>query len=239
MDRERDVLGQSRAIAAAGEDIEADLLQVCQLLRVRHCVYHLAPRMNPGMELPIVRATYGGEWIRRYILRNYFHIDPVLERGLNGGSPFFWSQIDISDPDIAAFFDDAREHGVGNCVYTVPLTDKGGRRAMFTVNDYSDTDEFKARISPYEKGLRELARSIHRKALDEIDAPEISPTLSPREIECLTWTARGKDATTVAEILSISDHTVRDYLKSAKSKLGCSTIAQAVFKATSLSIIRP
>lgn len=195
--------------------------------------------MNPNLEFPFVRATYGGEWIRRYVLKNYIDLDPVLERGLGASEPFYWADVPRETRPVQEFFADAMAHGVGNCGYTVPIADKNGRRAMFTVNDEWDAADFAAKLAPAERSLRDVALVLHRKALIEAGVDDDPPALSPREIECLIWTARGKDANTVAEILDISEHTVRDYLKSAKSKLGCSTIAQAVFEATRLNLIRP
>ena len=80
---------------------------------------------------------------------------------------------------------------------------------------------------------------FHRRALVELYKGENIPSLSPRELECLSWTTQGKDANTIAAILEISEYTVRDYLKSARQKLGCATIAQAVYQATRLRLINP
>ena len=61
--------------------------------------------------------------------------------------------------------------------------------------------------------------------------------LSSRELDCLYWTAQGKEAIDIALILSISPHTVRGYLKSARFKLDCVTSAQAVSKAVMLGLL--
>ena len=63
------------------------------------------------------------------------------------------------------------------------------------------------------------------------------PQLSRREIECLRWTAEGKTHTEIAIILNLSEHTVRGYLKDARTKLDCVTLAQAVSKGSSLGLI--
>jgi DNA-binding CsgD family transcriptional regulator len=87
-------------------------------------------------------------------------------------------------------------------------------------------------------GLINLAHAVHHVALDEIYADrEPLPQLSPREIECLKWTAAGKAHTDIAIILDLSEHTIRGYLKDARIKLDCVTLAQAVSKAASLGLI--
>jgi DNA-binding CsgD family transcriptional regulator len=220
-------------------DVGKSLSDIRSALKVDHAVYHLAPTAAPEMDIPFVRTTYDPRWVMRYITRNYMTIDPVLELGLSGARPFFWSDIPRDGEAVAAFFADAQSHGVGNCGFTVPITDRVGHRAMFTLNRDGDDAEFRSRISAIARDLEDIALILHRRGLAEAGIEEPVPVLSPREIECLSWTAHGKDASSIADILKISEHTVRDYLKSARTKLGCSTIAQAVYEASRLRLLKP
>ena len=52
--------------------------------------------------------------------------------------------------------------------------------------------------------------------------------LSPRELECLAWAARGKSAWDIGQILGITRRTAAFHLDNAKAKLGVRTICQAV-----------
>jgi DNA-binding CsgD family transcriptional regulator len=61
--------------------------------------------------------------------------------------------------------------------------------------------------------------------------------LSPREQECLGWVAKGKSATEIAIIISLSVETVRDHLKRVRTKLNASTRAQALMRAMELGLI--
>jgi LuxR family quorum sensing-dependent transcriptional regulator len=63
------------------------------------------------------------------------------------------------------------------------------------------------------------------------------PKLSPREIECLKWTADGKTTWEISVILGLSHRTVSDYLASAVSKLGAVNRVQAVAEALRRSVI--
>jgi LuxR family transcriptional regulator, quorum-sensing system regulator CinR len=220
-------------------DIARSLSDIRSALKVDHAVYHLAPTAAPEMDIPFVRTTYDPRWVMRYITRNYMSVDPVLEMGLSGEKPFFWSDIPRDGEAVSAFFDDARRHGVGNCGYTVPIADRVGHRAMFTLNRDGDDGEFRALIGKIARDLDDIALILHRRGLTEAGIEEPVPVLSRREIECLSWTAQGKDASSIADILKISEHTVRDYLKSARTKLGCSTIAQAVYEASRLRLLKP
>jgi DNA-binding CsgD family transcriptional regulator len=224
---------------ASATDIGQSLEELRSVLGFDHAVYHLAPTAAPEMDIPFVRTTYDPSWVMRYITRNYMAIDPVLERGLSGNTPFFWSELPRDSDQVHAFFADAELHGVGNCGYSIPISDRSGHRAMFTVNRNGDVAAFAAEVGNLADDLAEIALIFHRRGLAEAGIESPPPLLSPREIECLSWTAQGKDASSIAEILLISEHTVRDYLKSARNKLGCSTIAQAVYEATRLKLMKP
>ena len=57
------------------------------------------------------------------------------------------------------------------------------------------------------------------------------PLLSPRERECLQWTAGGKTTWEIAAILEISQNTIDGYIASAARKLGAVNRTQAVAEA--------
>src|SRR3546814_13057027 len=54
--------------------------------------------------------------------------------------------------------------------------------------------------------------------------------LSPREFECLRWSAQGKSAWEIGCILGISRRTVSFHLDNAKAKLDVRTVRQAAVR---------
>jgi len=64
-------------------------------------------------------------------------------------------------------------------------------------------------------------------------------SLADREVETLTWVARGKTSVEIAQILGIAKRTVDFHLDNARSKLGVVTRSQAVAKAASGQLISP
>jgi DNA-binding NarL/FixJ family response regulator len=64
-------------------------------------------------------------------------------------------------------------------------------------------------------------------------------SLNERELECLTWAARGKTSPEIATILGLSKRTVNFHIENACRKLNVSTRTEAVFKATSGRLIDP
>lgn len=63
--------------------------------------------------------------------------------------------------------------------------------------------------------------------------------LTERELETLTWAARGKSSADVAVILGISERTVNFHLDNAMRKVGVATRVQAAVKCAMLGIIKP
>ena len=63
--------------------------------------------------------------------------------------------------------------------------------------------------------------------------------LREREVETLTWAARGKTFGEIAEILGLSKRTVEFHLENARRKLGVATRTQALIKAAKGHLIHP
>ncbi|HXW72982.1 MAG TPA: response regulator [Methylocella sp.] len=63
--------------------------------------------------------------------------------------------------------------------------------------------------------------------------------LNEREVETLTWAARGKTSTEIAHIVQLSKRTVDFHLDNARLKLGALTRIQAAVKAAAGRMIAP
>lgn len=88
----------------------------------------------------------------------------------------------------------------------------------------------------------ELLLAIIRNRL--AGAPEKTPDktdykLTERELETLTWVARGKSSADAAVILEISERTVNFHLDNAMRKMGVATRVQAAVKSAMLGLIKP
>jgi DNA-binding response OmpR family regulator len=63
--------------------------------------------------------------------------------------------------------------------------------------------------------------------------------LNDREIEALTWVARGKTSAQIADIIGVSKRTVDFHLDNARIKLNATTRTQAAIKAAMGKLIEP
>lgn len=222
----------------AFDDVASALSAFQKAYRIDHVTYHLSQTAVALVDAPFVRTTYGEAWVARYLLQGYVSVDPIVAEGFLRQLPFDWREVDA--PDTARdFLLDANQHGIGKNGFSIPVVDKS-RRALLSINSSVSEDEWDDIVADAHKEWRELALLIHRKSIFEVfGRHDPAPLLSPRERECLHWLALGNDHKGIALILSLSEHTTRSYLKSARYKLGCLTSAAVTARAVQLRLINP
>jgi len=213
------------------------ILEIQKCDEIKYVTYHLVNNIGAAMDNPFVRTNYPDSWVSYYLLNNLVASDPVLRWATASKEPFIWSDIVLSK-DEKAFIQKAAEFGLGLCGYSIPCSDKIGRKSVLSLNTDMSVDDWAAFISKNSDDLVSLAQDLHVKAVSEAfaEAGDI-PHLSPREYECLKWTSLGKSYSEIAIILSLSEHTIRSYLKVARLKLDSVTLAQAVTKAANMGLL--
>ena len=88
----------------------------------------------------------------------------------------------------------------------------------------------------------ELLATIIKARLAGVARNEIWPKLiqlSEREIEVLTWVARGKTSADIADLLTLSKRTVEFHIENARTKLNAGSRTEAVIKAAAGRLIEP
>jgi DNA-binding CsgD family transcriptional regulator len=65
------------------------------------------------------------------------------------------------------------------------------------------------------------------------------PDLTEREIEALSWSARGLKSRQIAEMLGLTSRTVEFHVERARKKLGAKTRISAVARAVAAGLIEP
>ena len=88
----------------------------------------------------------------------------------------------------------------------------------------------------------EVLTTIINARLAGVARSELWPKLvqlNDREVETLTWVARGKTSTEIAQILGLTKRTVDFHIDNARTKLGAATRTQAVIKAATGRLIDP
>lgn len=182
---------------------------------------------------PKLISNYPPLWTEHYLQNQYQKVDPVIMRARRGGSPFPWPGPDLScvemSPAQKKLFDEAAQFSI-RCGLTIPIIDRRGCVAAMTFAADKPNSASLRVAERYEQALQLMATCFHiyarRRLFGNRTVDGVS--LTPREYECLQWSARGKSAWTIGCILGIKARTVDFHLDNAKKKLGVHTKDQAV-----------
>lgn len=184
-------------------------------------------------------GTYDPAWAERYQQKDYLRIDPVIAACYQRFNPVDWRELDWESKPARQFRAEAIEYGVGHQGYSVPVHGPQGQFALFSVSDIRDDKEWDAFTVDHRRGLILLAHAFNEMALkfERGAIADAGKKLSPREIDTLTLLAIGYSRAQVAETLSISEHTLRAYIESARKKLSAQNTVQAVTRAVVRGLI--
>ncbi|MBP2316293.1 response regulator transcription factor [Azospirillum soli] len=98
-------------------------------------------------------------------------------------------------------------------------------------------DEYIVKPIDFELLIETIQNRIARSAGRAV--PVTNVHLTDREVEVLTWSARGKSSTDIAVLLKVSERTVNFHVDNAIRKLDVATRIQAAVKAALLGLIVP
>jgi DNA-binding CsgD family transcriptional regulator len=217
------------------EQLQEIVVDLRDAYGVDHIIYHWVDSAGDQYGC----GTYSDEWVARYLEQNYLRVDPVIQGCYQRFHPVDWKRLDWSGKAARAFQSEAIAHGVGNQGYSIPIRGPNGQFALFTVSHNCDDETWAVFTDSHSRDLILIAHFLNRKALEfEPDrTPENTRALSPREVDAMTLLAIGYNRAQVADTLSISEHTLRVYIESARFKLGALNTTHAVARATSMGLI--
>lgn len=195
------------------------------------CFAYLSMPERPGAEASLI-STYPRDWTSHYLRNHYERLDPVIQYAHDVPEPFEWGptvgpeRMSIAQRQL---FEEAAKFGI-RYGFTVPIHDGRGHLAAVTYAVDEPNPPFRRCVERKANVLQLLAMLFHAQARRILDGDEViaGVRLSPRQLECLRWAARGKSASDIACILGISRRTVTFHIENAKAKLGVRTTSQAV-----------
>lgn len=205
--------------------------------------YHIVRAQGITEQLVCGIITYPDEWVQHYIEEGMVEYDPIVKTGRNSNLPFSWSQLPLSDDETienkqSTLMNEAASLGLKSGM-TVPIHGHREFSMLSVVPDGSQKDG-EVVLQEYRDLLHLLSLYFHNHTRDLVInklKPEAAPKLTNRERECLKWTAEGKTAWEISQILSISERTVVYYLENAKHKLGVNSRPHAVVKAVMSGLV--
>lgn len=189
-------------------------------------------------------SGYPDEWRQRYSVRRYLAVDPTVAHCAHSVRPLVWEDLvrePVVDEQGRAFLQEAADFGLISGA-SLPLRGSHGEAGMLSFSVSLAPKESRRLIQDALPHLYLLSAYIHEAAcrLASNGALPFQPqALTPRERECLLWSAEGKTSWEIALILGISERTVIFHLHNAGVKLKASTRQHAIARAISQGLITP
>lgn len=182
---------------------------------------------NPGQEFEevLLASRLPAEWLELYIRENYVAHDASQRHSRRTVHPFEWKDAPYDperEPRVLEVVQRANDFNIGNG-FVVPVPGPQG-----CIGDvWMGARDFKLQKRD-KPTLHLMALYAFDRVLRLSGRARSKPTLSSRQREILTWTAAGKTAWEIGEILNISHRTVEWHLRSMAQKLGTFNRMQTV-----------
>lgn len=205
-------------------------------LEIEHVCFHGINRFGEDYGA----ITYDRAWHDRYLDEDFIRVDPVIAGVFLRYDPFDWKDLDWSGRGARDFLEEAISSGVGTQGLSLAMRGAGGHIAAFTLNHSTPDDDWsrtKERVLP-EAMLMAHYLNVHVQEICQPSA-DLAPgkALSPREVDALTLLAHGMNRSQSADLLKISEHTLRVYIEGARLKLAASNTTHAVARALALGLL--
>jgi len=212
------------------------IAEIAKQLGFDHCAYGIRASLPVSRQRIVMFNTYPVEWRDRYTKQNYLAVDPTVQHGLRSLLPVVWT--DELFANARDFWEDARAFDLrfGWCQ---PCRDAQGVLGMLTV---ARSHEELSPAEMQDKSIRlawlaqithiAMARIVVKKLV-----PEASVRLSNKETAVIRWTAEGKSAAEIAEIMGLSIRTVTFHIGNVVKKLNAANKTAAAVRAAVLGLI--
>jgi LuxR family transcriptional regulator, quorum-sensing system regulator SolR len=218
------------------QEVFSDVADLARSMGFEYCAYGIQ------MPVPISRPNvamfnnYSDQWRQCYQTRGYLQVDPTVQHALKSTLPIVWSnRLFESARDM---WEEARSHGL-QFGWAQASRDASGAVGLLTLARSAEKLTAVELASNQAKmsWLTQYAHAAMARLLTPKLAPESQIAMTAREKEVLRWTAEGKTAYEISQILSVSERTVNFHINNVVAKLGTSNKTQAAVKAATLGML--
>ena len=225
------VLGDSQN----GQEVLDCIQRAGQTLGFPHVSYSFHASMLISRSMFMWLNNYSSEWQKRYIDAGYPAVDPRIIRARGSSESFIWNEALFADvPELWA---DLQTRNIQHGWTKSTLNEPGGISILsLSRGTPIDKQELQDRLQ-YMQWLALVAHKVFFKLIRGKISSN-APPLTERELEVLRWTADGKSALDIAEILLLSKSTVDSYIRNSIKKLGVPNKTVAVVRAMLLGLLQ-
>jgi len=209
------------------------ILQTLPKFGIVKLAYHHLPRIgsldNPAFS--VLRFGFSEEFVDRFEAESLYLADPTIPIVMAQTKATWWGELQLPpklSPQEQAFMDLAISQDFGTGV-TLPVFGPLGRNGFVSIG-----------FGPVRPNLMDAdllliqmyCQASHLQYCDLLCAEiESHQKLSPREREILSWIAKGKSNSVIAEILGLKDSSIVTYLQRTFDKLGVNNRTTATLRA--------
>ncbi|WP_095149090.1 autoinducer binding domain-containing protein [Pseudomonas sp. Irchel s3a18] len=212
------------------------ILEASLALGFNYCAYGLQIPYPLSSPKAIMLNNYPQSWRERYSNARYLATDPTILQGRQSERPILWNdQLYAETPEL---WEEARGFGLCKGLSQSRLN-AGGTGGMLTVAR-TDGDISERELHHNGEKLQWLASTAHSALwgiLTKRHRTAEDPDLTDREREILRWTADGKSAGEIADLLTVSKNTIDFHIKNAIRKLQTANKTAAVVRAALLGLL--
>lgn len=186
---------------------------------------------------PLVISNLPRAWAARYAARHFHRRDPLVAKARRTGSPFVQFRMPAlpdstrrdDSPGKSDLISEAERGGLFPLL-AVPVRGPRGEISLLAVGEHGCLGP--GCIANIGRWCA-IAERMHENVLSSLPAPggvgmAHHARLSGRELEVMSWAARGKTSWEVALIIGISAATVNFHVRRSVQKLGASNKCHAV-----------
>lgn len=146
-------------------------------------------------EFAFFHSNYPTEWRNKYDAEKMQHIDPTVIHCARKSIPLIWSSDIFSTRKQKEMYEAACSYGLRSGV-TLPIHGAQGELGILCfVTDTKPGKYFQQeahRMFPELSYLRDVIFETSLRFIKPSKSPEESPSITPRELECIKWCAAGK-----------------------------------------------
>jgi LuxR family quorum sensing-dependent transcriptional regulator len=186
----------------------------------------LSPQPGQNFDDLVYAGRFPPGFRELYANRGYGRFDPLVHRAISAPGPFEWHWTEYGEnngPRAGEVMRNFIDFGISGGFIT-PIHGPGGYEAGVALA--GARPELPA---PYKPALHLMTLYAFDR-IRQLTQPKVdeTPQLTAREREVLAWSAQGKSAWEIGEILSVAKRTVDEHAQSAMRKLGATSRTHAV-----------
>jgi len=224
------------------EDWRAQLLKISNDMGFESTLLAIIPAPKAQLEAAVafLQTNYSPAWRTKYDNEEMEQVDPTVSHCATKSTPLIWSPEIFLQRRQKEVYEEACGYGLRSGV-TLPIHGVNGEVGMLCcVSDTRPDENFVSNALHNMATLSLLRDFICETAVQFMTQPaKVEPmvTLTPRELECIKWSAAGKSSWDIAHILNCSEAAVNFHFSNIRRKFNTPSRHQAVVRAIRMGII--